>query len=75
MDEKVGEIVFFHRRQSGLSREQLADLAGVGKTVIYDVEKGKKTVRFSTLIQILNTLNIKIVFESPLMKEFLDEAS
>jgi len=75
MDEKIGEIVFFHRRQSGLSREQLADLAGVGKTVIYDVEKGKKTVRFSTLTKILNTLNIKIVFKSPLMKEFLDEAS
>ena len=75
MYEKVGEVVFFHRRQSGLSREQLADLAGVGKTVIYDIEKGKKTVRFSTLTKILNTLNIKIVFESPLMKEFLDEAS
>jgi len=35
----IGEIVLFHRKQSGLSRDQLAVLAGVGKTVIYDIEK------------------------------------
>jgi hypothetical protein len=27
-------IVLFHRKKSGLSRNQLADLAGIGKTVI-----------------------------------------
>jgi HTH-type transcriptional regulator/antitoxin HipB len=34
----MSEIVGFHRKQSGLTRQQLADLAGVGKTVIYDIE-------------------------------------
>ena len=61
------EIVKYHRQQANLSREQLANLAGVGKTVIYDLEKGKKTVKWSTIILILNALNIKIRFESPLM--------
>ncbi len=68
MDYKLNEIVRFHRKQSGLSRNQLADLAGVGKTVIYDIEKGKEAIRFSTLQKVLAALNIKITFTSPLME-------
>ena len=74
LDYKVSEIVLFHRKKSGLSRNQLADLAGVGKTVIYDIENGKETIRFSTLQKVLKTLNIKIIFTSPLM-EVLNESS
>jgi len=68
LDHKISDIVLFHRRKSGLSRNQLADLAGVGKTVIYDIEKGKETIRFSTLQKVLKVLNIKITFTSPLME-------
>jgi len=68
LDYKLNEIVLFHRKKSGLSRNQLADLAGVGKTVIYDIEKGKETIRFSTLQKVLTALNIKINFTSPLME-------
>lgn len=51
-----------------------ADLAGVGKTVIYDIEKGKETIRLSTLQKVLRVLNVKISFTSPLMEAF-DEKS
>ena len=51
----------------------LADLAGVGKTVIYDMEKGKVTIRFSTLQKVLKALNIKITFTSPLMEVLNEE--
>lgn len=74
MDYKISDIVLFHRKKSGLSRNQLADLAGVGKTVIYDIEKGKETIRFLTLQKVLKALNIKITFTSPLM-EMLNEKS
>ena len=67
MDYKISEIVLFHRKKSGLTRNQLADLAGVGKTAIYDIEKGKETIRFSTLQKVLKALNINIIFTSPLM--------
>ena len=72
MDNKMSEVILFHRKKSGLTRNQLADLAGVGKTVIYDIEKGKETIRFSTLQKVLRTLNIKIILSSPLM-EVLNE--
>ena len=74
MDSKISEIVLLHRKKSGLSRNQLADIAGVGKTVIYDIEKGKETIRFSTLLKVLKALNIRIAFTSPLM-EVLNEKS
>lgn len=67
---ELHKIVLFHRKQAKLSRKELAELAGVGKTVIYDLEKGKKTVKWSTIMIILNALNIDITFQSPLMEEY-----
>lgn len=63
----VGSIVQFHRKQAGLSRIALANIAGVGKTVIYDIEKGKQTVRLNTLLKILGVLNIALIMDGPLM--------
>ena len=68
MNPNLGEIVYFHRRKSGLTRNGLADIAGVGKTAIYDIEKGKETIRFSTLKKVLDALNITLKFTSPLME-------
>ncbi|MGA8264572.1 MAG: helix-turn-helix transcriptional regulator [Ignavibacteriaceae bacterium] len=70
MDSKsIGKIVYTHRKKSGLTQKKLADIAGVGKTVVYDIEKGKETVQLNTLLKILSALNIKIKFNSPLMKQ------
>ncbi|HMB68056.1 MAG TPA: helix-turn-helix domain-containing protein [bacterium] len=59
-------IVSFHRRRAGLSRVQLAGLAGVGKTVIFDIEHGKDTVRLATLLRVLTALNVHLDWSSPL---------
>ncbi len=67
---ELHKIVLFHRKQAKLSRNELAELAGVGKTVIYDLEKGKTTVKWSTILTILQALNISINFQSPLMEEY-----
>lgn len=69
---KISQIVKFHRKKSGLTQKELADLAGVGKTVIFDIEKGKDTVQFSTLQKVLSVLNISIEFKSPLIKSNSD---
>jgi HTH-type transcriptional regulator / antitoxin HipB len=67
---ELSEIVRYHRRQSGLSQAELADLSGVGKTAIFDLEKGCGNTRMETLKKILKALNIEIQFFSPLMDEF-----
>ena len=71
--ELIGEIIYFHRKQAGLSRQQLAHISGLGKTVIYDIEKGKLTVKLSSLLKVMYILNIKLEFKSPLMDLFKGE--
>lgn len=66
----LAEIILFHRKKAGLTQKELADLAGTGKTVVYDLEKGKSTIQLNTLQKILDALNINIQFRSPLMDEF-----
>lgn len=65
---ELADVIRMHRKAAKLSRIQLADMAGVGKTVIYDIEKGKETVQLDTLRKILRVLNIKIELTSPLME-------
>ena len=64
------QMVLFHRKKSGMSREACAQLAGVGKTAVYDIEHGKPTVQIDTIVKVLEVLNIKIQFSSPLMHLF-----
>ena len=62
---EIAKIVHDCRKKSGLTQQALATLAGVGKTVIFDIEKGKETVQLNTLLKVLEVLNIKIKFELP----------
>jgi len=43
-------------------------MAGVGKTVVFDIEHGKQTVRLETLMKIMKVLNIKMQLTSRLME-------
>ncbi|AOW51146.1 TPA: type II toxin-antitoxin system Y4mF family antitoxin [Legionella pneumophila subsp. pneumophila] len=62
---EIANLVHYYRKHSGLSQQELARLAGVGKTVIYDIEKGKESVRLNTLLKVLDVLNIQMKFETP----------
>ncbi len=70
--KELSGIVELHRKAAKLSRVQLAELAGVSKSVIYDIEKGKESVQLDTLRKILKVLNIKIVLTSPLMDRLIN---
>ena len=61
----IGETVRYFRKQSGLSQHRLAEVAGVGKTTIFDLEKGKNTIQLNTLLKILDTLNIQLELKTP----------
>lgn len=68
--EQIGRIVRFHRKKAGLTQVDLARLAGVGKTTVFDIEKGKPNVGFDKVLSILDVLNIRTRFEGPLMEEY-----
>jgi len=74
-EQNLASVVRYHRRRAGLSQEALAKLAGVGKTAVFDLEKGKATVQLDTLRKVLRVLNITMTLESPLMIEYEREKS
>jgi len=67
-DFDLGTLVKGHRKKAGLTQLELANLAGVGKTTVFDIEKNKETVRWNNLMSVLQVLNIKVEFKSPLTK-------
>ena len=62
--------MLYHRKRAGLSRLALADLAGVGKTTVFDIENGKSTVQVQSLVAVLGVLNIRIEANGPFSVEF-----
>ncbi len=72
--KNIAEIIKFHRKSAQLTQADLAALAGIGKTVVFDIEKGKATIQVDTLLKVLQALNIEIVLKSPLQEQ-LNEKS
>ncbi|MBI4429785.1 MAG: helix-turn-helix transcriptional regulator [Ignavibacteriales bacterium] len=70
---ELGEIVRYHRKKLGLTQIELALEAGVGKTVVFDIEKGKESIQVDTLRKVLTALNIRVKLESPLMQDFAQD--
>jgi len=70
LEPKILAIVIKkHRKAAGLSQLQLAEMAGIGKTVVFDIEKGKETIQLDTLRKIMTVLNIKVQLTSPFMNQ------
>lgn len=61
----LGDTVRRHRRLAGLTQAELAQLAGVGKTVVFDLEQGKATMRMATVLRLLAALNIRLGWTAP----------
>jgi len=70
--ELLARIIKKHRKAAGLSQLQLAEMAGVGKTVVFDIEKGKETIQLNTLRKILKVLNIHVELNSPFMNQIVN---
>ena len=73
----LSQLIQSHRRKAGLTQAQLAQFAGVGKTVVWDLEHGKESVQWDTLKKIFRVLNITAEWQSPLLQRsaFSAEAS
>jgi HTH-type transcriptional regulator / antitoxin HipB len=61
-----GDYIREQRKLAGLTQKELADLAGIGKTTVFDIEKNKQSVRLENIMLILNVLNIELTASGPL---------
>ncbi len=72
---QIGTMIRFHRKKARMTQAELAKFAEVGKTVIFDIEKGKSTIKLSTLLRVLHVMNIRLEFKGPLMELYQSEKS
>ena len=64
----LSQLIQSHRKKAGLTQAQLATHAGVGKTVVWDLEHGKESVQWDTLQKIFHVLNITVEWRSPFLQ-------
>ena len=57
---QLKDIVQKERKHLRLSRVELAKSAGVSKTLIFEIENGKLSIRLDKLLKIFNVLKIEI---------------
>ena len=62
----LGQTVRAARKAAGLTQLELAELAEIGKSAVFDVEKGKVNVQLSTLLKVLRVLHIELNVQSPI---------
>lgn len=60
---EMGQKLRIRRKQAGLTQAQLALLANVAKTVVFDLEKGKTTVQLNSILKVLAVLNMQLKTE------------
>lgn len=57
---RLGAEVRQRRKALRLTQQELADLAKCGPDFLYDLERGKPTIRLDKLVQVLETLGLKL---------------
>jgi transcriptional regulator with XRE-family HTH domain len=61
--QSLGAAIKHHRKRSGLTQAQLAELAGLNRTYVSDLEQGKLTEQTRRLLGLLRHLNARMTIE------------
>jgi y4mF family transcriptional regulator len=54
----IGQTVQTYRKKQGLTQEELALLANVGRRFVVELEQGKNTAQIGKILQVLHALGI-----------------
>lgn len=65
--EDLASLIEFHRKRAGLSQIHLAEMAGISRSVVQDVEAGKGRITWHNLQSILAVLNLTLEPSGPLV--------
>ena len=68
--EQLGHLISFHRKKAGLTQVGLAELAGISRSVVQDLEAGKGRTVWIHIEAILNVLNVKLQPVGPLVDKW-----
>ena len=68
--KQLGNLITFHRKKAGLTQVGLAELAGVSRSVIQDLEAGKGRTVWEHVASIMSVLNLEFQPVGPLVEEW-----
>lgn len=69
----TGQIVRKARKRKGLTVEQLANMTGVGRATIYNIEADKTSPRMDNMLAIMRVLDYEILFMKRYKGGYCDE--
>ena len=69
---ELSKMIIWHRKRSKITQQALADLAGISRTAIQRLENGTAPVQIDTLWKVLEILNIKMSYCSPIMDMYVE---
>ncbi len=70
--KQLGNLITFHWKKAGLTQVGLAELAGVSRSVVQDLEAGKGRTIWKHVEAVLNILNIELKPTGPLIQQWLE---
>ena len=59
--DQLGEFVMTRRKAKKLTQQEFADLAGVGRRFVSELESGKPTAEIGKVLKVLNALGIDLI--------------
>ena len=68
--KELGNLITFHRKKAGLTQVGLAELSGVSRSVVQNLEAGKGRTVWVHIEAILSVLNIELQPVGPLVAEW-----
>jgi HTH-type transcriptional regulator / antitoxin HipB len=59
----VGPAIRKYREQAGLTQAELADMAGLNRTYLSDLEQGKETEQLRRILRVLKLLGVRATLD------------
>jgi y4mF family transcriptional regulator len=59
--DQIGRAIAARRKERGYTQQEFADLVGVGKRFIVDIEAGKQTAEIGKVLLVLNNLGLDLL--------------
>jgi HTH-type transcriptional regulator / antitoxin HipB len=59
----IGPAIRHYREEAGLTQEQLADMAGLHRSYLSELEQGKETEQLRRILRILKLLGVRATLQ------------
>jgi DNA-binding XRE family transcriptional regulator len=68
----LSKLIKWHRKRCKISQQTLAEISNVGRSSVQRIEKNQ-SFEFTTLLKVLDALNLKLHIDGPLIDVYKEE--